>query len=121
MSRPILRSLSPGIAKTKSGTQAVSAQKNYYSNCQKLKSKGCYNFAFPTGANFMIDIDKLIQELNAEIEKIRRTVTCLEGLRSTPGSPAASRRGRKSMDAAERQMVSERMKKYWAGRRRQRR
>ncbi|PWT97287.1 MAG: hypothetical protein C5B51_31645 [Terriglobia bacterium] len=69
----------------------------------------------------MIDIDKLIQELNAEIEKIRRTITCLEGLRSAPRPPAANRRGRKSMDAAERQLVSERMKKYWAGRRRQQR
>jgi hypothetical protein len=62
-----------------------------------------------------MDVDKLIQELSAGIEKLKRVVLCLEQLRST--SPG--RRGRKGMGAEERLQVAERMKKYWARRRRQ--
>jgi hypothetical protein len=66
-----------------------------------------------------MDIDKLIRELNAEIDKLKRAVGSLEELRGTPGtSPTPSRRGRKAMNAEERLEVSARMKKYWANRRR---
>jgi hypothetical protein len=71
-----------------------------------------------------MNVDKLIEELHAEIEKLKAAVACLEKLKlgGSPGVPAtASRRGRKFMDAEERREVSERMKKYWAGHRRQQR
>jgi hypothetical protein len=66
-----------------------------------------------------MDVDKMIQELNDEIERIKAAVACLEKLRSSSGaSPTEERRGRKSMGAEERLAVSERMRKYWAGRKR---
>ena len=69
-----------------------------------------------------MDIDRLIRELNAEIERIKTAIACLENLRGTSGTSATlSRRGRKSMSVEERLEVSERMKKYWASRRRQKR
>ena len=62
-----------------------------------------------------MDIDKLIRELNSEIDKLMHIVGYLEELRGTSGASATpSRRGRKSMNAEERQEVSERMKKYCA-------
>jgi len=68
-----------------------------------------------------MNVDKLIAELNAEIEKLKRVVGCLEQLRGASGTATPSRRGRKSMGAEERLQVAQRMKKYWAGRRRQQR
>ena len=48
----------------------------------------------------------------ASLEELQRTA------RSVPDLPQPTkRRGRKSMDSVERQEVSERMRKYWAGRR----
>ena len=69
-----------------------------------------------------MDLYKAIQDLYAEKEKLERVIASLEELQRTAGSvPAlpkpAKRRGRKSMDSAERQEVSERMRKYWASRR----
>ena len=69
-----------------------------------------------------MDLYKTIQDLYAEKEKLERVIASLEELQQTTGSvPMPSlggkRRGRKSMGAKERQDVSERMKKYWASRR----
>jgi hypothetical protein len=69
-----------------------------------------------------MDLYKAIQDLYAEKEKLERVITSLEELQQAAGSVSAvsgtrKRRGRKSMDAKERQEVSERMKKYWASRR----
>jgi hypothetical protein len=69
-----------------------------------------------------MDLYKAIQDLYAEKEKLERVIASLEELQRTAGSiPAvptpARRRGRKSMNSSERQEVSERMRKYWAGRR----
>jgi hypothetical protein len=69
-----------------------------------------------------MDLYKAIQELYAEKEKLERVIASLEELQRTAGSvplaPAGGkRRGRKSMSAKERQEVSERMKRYWASRR----
>ena len=69
-----------------------------------------------------MDLYKAIQDLYAEKEKLERVIASLEELQRTAGAlPAppkpARRRGRKSMDPAERQEVSERMRKYWASRR----
>jgi hypothetical protein len=69
-----------------------------------------------------MDLHKAIQDLYAEKEKLERVIASLEELQraaEAPSSPAAEgrkRRGRKSMGAKERQEVSERMKKYWDGR-----
>ncbi|MBZ5578590.1 MAG: hypothetical protein LAP40_18675 [Acidobacteriia bacterium] len=68
-----------------------------------------------------MDLYKAIQDLYAEKEKLERVIASLEELQRTAGSlpvpPTGKRRGRKSMSARERQEVSERMKKYWASRR----
>jgi hypothetical protein len=73
-----------------------------------------------------VDLYKTIQELYSEKEKLERVISSLEELQRTAGSGLAlvsqggKRRGRKSMNAKERQEVSERMKKYWSNRRKQR-
>ena len=68
-----------------------------------------------------MDLYKAIQDLYAEKEKLERVIASLEELQRTAGSvhvpPTGKRRGRKSMNAKERQEVSERMKRYWANRR----
>jgi hypothetical protein len=66
-----------------------------------------------------MDLNKAIQSLYAEKEKLERVIASLEELlHAAQAAPkAGKRRGRKSMPAAERAEVSERMKKYWAGRR----
>jgi hypothetical protein len=69
-----------------------------------------------------MDLSNTIQDLYAEKEKLERIIASLEELQRTAGPvPAlpkpAKRRGRKSMNPSERQEVSERMRKYWAGRR----
>jgi hypothetical protein len=73
-----------------------------------------------------MDLYKAIQELYAEKEKLERVIASLEELqRSTGGLPVpppkpAKRRGRKSMSSEERQEVSERMRRYWEKRRKDR-
>jgi hypothetical protein len=69
-----------------------------------------------------MDLYKAIRDLYAEKERLERVIASLEELQRAANDPAAAaperkRRGRKSMDPEERQQVSERMKKYWAGRR----
>ena len=70
-----------------------------------------------------MDLYKAIQDLYVEKEKLERIIASLEELQrsaqSDPSGPhkPASRRGRKSMSHAERQEVSERMKRYWEARR----
>ena len=70
-----------------------------------------------------MDLRKTIQDLYAEKEKLERVIASLEELHRTAADNATlvpgrtRRRGRKSMGAQERLEVSERMKKYWAGRR----
>jgi hypothetical protein len=68
-----------------------------------------------------MDLDGIIRELLAERKRLDRMIRTLE--QQGPSGPAPrhsrSRRGRKSMDGAARQQVSERMKQYWAKRREQ--
>jgi len=71
-----------------------------------------------------MDLYKTIQDLYAEKEKLERVISSLEELQAAAGNlptlpKSGKRRGRKSMGAKERQEVSERMKKYWANRRKQ--
>jgi hypothetical protein len=74
--------------------------------------------SFPTAS---MDYEKLISGLHAERDRLERVIASLEEWRNSlcAGSPvtAPKRRGRKSMPAAERLEVSQRMKKYWASRR----
>jgi hypothetical protein len=69
-----------------------------------------------------MDLYKAIQDLYAEKEKLERVIASLEELQRSPEAvpvlaKPVKRRGRKSMNSQERQEVSERMRKYWAGRR----
>ena len=69
-----------------------------------------------------MDLDNAIQELRREKERLERVIASLEELqRNAVAIPALTervkRRGRKFMDPKERQEVSQRMKKYWAARR----
>ncbi len=69
-----------------------------------------------------MDLYKVIQELHQEKSKLERVIASLEELQRTANAssewlPAVKRRGRKSMPAEERAQVSERMKRYWAARR----
>jgi hypothetical protein len=71
-----------------------------------------------------MDLYKTIGELHGELDKLDRVIAALEelqrvyhsadeGLAIQPG-----KRGRKSMSVEERLEVGERMKEYWANRRR---
>jgi len=69
-----------------------------------------------------MDLYKAIQDLRTEKEKLERVIASLEDLQraaggSVPPMSKGGKRGRKSMNADEREQVSARMKKYWAGRR----
>ena len=72
-----------------------------------------------------MDLYKAIQDLYAEKEKLERVIASLEELQRASGADPVpvekpgKRRGRKSMSTEERQEVSERMRKYWAGRRKE--
>ena|ERR1035438_8877403 len=70
-----------------------------------------------------MNLYKAIQHLYAQKETLERVIASLEelqrqGSRVMPGAPfTLKRRGRKSMNPAEREEVSKRMKKYWEARR----
>jgi hypothetical protein len=65
-----------------------------------------------------MDLYRIIQELVQERNRIQRIIDSLEnaGTGKRPPVPR-KRRGRKTMDRAAREEVSERMKRYWAKRR----
>jgi hypothetical protein len=63
-----------------------------------------------------MNLEPTIRALRFELEKVATTIRKLEELQQEYGS-SPSRRGRQSMGARERQEVSKRMKRYWAGRR----
>jgi hypothetical protein len=66
-----------------------------------------------------MDLLKTIGELRSEKEKLDRVILSLEQLQAAAARllPGRSGRGRKFMSAAERQEVSDRMKRYWDRRR----
>jgi hypothetical protein len=65
------------------------------------------------------EIASRLAEARARLDLVRKAIDGLESLNGFCGIIVRpkSRRGRKSMGAAERTEVSERMKKYWASRR----
>jgi hypothetical protein len=76
-----------------------------------------------------MDLKSIIRDLYAEKEKLDRAISSLEEMRDSGStqappssadssrSPLTQRRGRKSMNNAEREQVSKRMKAYWSKRR----
>lgn len=68
-----------------------------------------------------MDLHRAIQDLCVEKKRLERVIASLEELQRTGAGlqlpKGATRRGRRSMGASERAVVSERMKKYWASRR----
>ena len=66
-----------------------------------------------------MDLQKTIDFLRGEIARLERVVDSLEELRDgvTDSRLQKKRGGRKSMSAEERQQAAERMRRYWAGRR----
>ncbi len=65
-----------------------------------------------------MDLYKTIRILHDERNRLDKLIMSLEQLQANKAvEPPAPRRGRKGMSTEERREVSERMKKYWAGRR----
>jgi len=66
-----------------------------------------------------MDLKEAIEQLREVQATLDGLIACLESLRGSGGSnpPPAKRRGRKSMGPEERRLVSERITKYWANRR----
>jgi hypothetical protein len=67
-----------------------------------------------------MDFIETLRELYAQKEQLGRVIQLLEELQHSLefSHAGGKRRGRKSMGAAERREVSDRMKRYWAARRR---
>ena len=71
-----------------------------------------------------MDIYRAIRELEQEKQRLDGVISSLEALIAAEGEAVAApeekpkkRRGRKEMTPADRQAVSERMRKYWEARR----
>jgi len=67
-----------------------------------------------------MDLYRIIRELVLERDRLERIIESLEKMKPDAKPPirieTTKRRGRKSMDRAARQEVSDRMKRYWAQR-----
>ena len=64
-----------------------------------------------------MELYRIIRELLQERNRLQRIIESLEEMKPTGKDqfrPPGKRRGRKSMDRAARDEVSERMKRYWA-------
>ena len=71
-----------------------------------------------------MDLYRIIRELVLERDRLQKIIDSLEDMKYDRPSEirieGVKRRGRKSMDRAAREEVSERMKRYWADRKAQR-
>jgi hypothetical protein len=65
-----------------------------------------------------MDYKCALNELYQERQQLGEVIKNLESLQQGKQPHPLSRRGRKSMPAEEREIVSERMRNYWASRRR---
>jgi DNA-binding NarL/FixJ family response regulator len=73
-----------------------------------------------------MDTNKIVRELHEEKRRLSLVIARLEAVEEAlcgppQENPAKTNRGRKSMSPEERHEVSERMRRYWASRRKQRR
>jgi hypothetical protein len=66
-----------------------------------------------------MDLVKTLSELYAERLRVARIIATLEELHGLPAGRSPKKRGRKNMDAEAREVVSQRMKRYWAARKEQ--
>jgi len=66
-----------------------------------------------------MDLVKAIQELSAQKKQLDAAIATLEGLLGGTPAKSGKKRGRKQMSPEERRIVSARMSKYWASRRKQ--
>ena len=66
-----------------------------------------------------MDLIKAIRELQDHKKQLDQAIATLEALQNGAVAKLPSRRGRKEMSEEERKIVSERMSKYWAARRKQ--
>jgi len=64
-----------------------------------------------------MDYWETLNELYRERQRLDKVIQNLESLVEGKQPPPISRRGRKNMSDAERHIVSERMRNYWAARR----
>jgi len=65
-----------------------------------------------------MDVFKALRELYLEKSRVDRLIAiCESKIKDQDRRLSRSKRGRKSMSMEERQVVSERMRRYWAGRR----
>ena len=65
-----------------------------------------------------MDFLRILQDLKDQRDRIVRAITVLEQLAGMGvKAPRGSKRGRKFIDPEERSAISARMKRYWAGRR----
>jgi hypothetical protein len=70
-----------------------------------------------------MELYRIIRELMQERNRLQRIIESLEEIKPAGKAqlrPQGKRRGRRSMDRAAREEVSERMKRYWAQRRAER-
>jgi hypothetical protein len=69
-----------------------------------------------------MDLYRIIRELVLERDRLQRIIDSLEEMKpnAKPARAEGKRRGRKFMDPAAREEVSERMKRYWAQRKAER-
>jgi hypothetical protein len=68
-----------------------------------------------------MDLLRKIQDLREQKEKLKRVIASFKALETVVNEAALQkpRRGRKSMSVAERKAASARMKRHWAGKRKQ--
>jgi hypothetical protein len=66
-----------------------------------------------------MDLVKAIQELTAQKKQLDAAIATLEGLMGGTSVKPSKKRGRKQMSPEERRIVSARMSKYWASRRKE--
>jgi hypothetical protein len=66
-----------------------------------------------------MDLQRVIDDLRAEVTKIEKVIRALEEMHGSTASPAITRRkpGRHRMGMEERKEVAERMRRYWSRRR----
>ena len=67
-----------------------------------------------------MDLVKAIQELSVQKKQLDAAIATLEGLLGGVPAIVGKKRGRKQMSPEERSLVSARMSKYWASRRKER-